>query len=37
MFELVHNINYEGEFEFDHYRFYNSAFEKYVALKKLVS
>ena len=34
--EVVHNVNFKGEFVFDHFKFYPSPKAKYQALKKVL-
>ncbi len=34
--EVVHNVNFKGEFVLDHYNFYDSPEQKYETLKKLL-
>jgi hypothetical protein len=34
--EVVHNVNFKGEFVFDHSHFYSSPEEKYQALVKIL-
>ena len=34
--EVVHNVNFKGEFVLDHYNFYQTPEEKYEALFKIL-
>ncbi len=36
LMEVVHNVNFKGEFVFDHHNFYQTPEEKYEALSKIV-